>query len=87
MTIASVEFRPLGVIGVICPWNYPLQNVLGPVVPALFAGNAVIVKVSEWTSWSAPRIQQIFDEVLRGAGYPTDLVQVITGDGQTGAST
>jgi acyl-CoA reductase-like NAD-dependent aldehyde dehydrogenase len=83
---ARIEFQPLGVIGVICPWNFPLQNVLGPTVPALMAGNAVVVKVSEWTSWSAPRIQRIFDEALGRAGWPTDLVQVITGDGETGAA-
>src|SRR5262249_7147060 len=83
---AFMEFHPLGVIGVICPWNYPLQNVMGPTIPALFAGNAVVVKVSEWTSYSAPRFQAIFDEVLGSLGHSTDLVQVITGDGETGAA-
>jgi acyl-CoA reductase-like NAD-dependent aldehyde dehydrogenase len=83
---AFMEFHPLGVIGVICPWNYPLQNVLGPTIPALFAGNAVVVKVSEWTSYSAPRFQAIFDEVLGKLGHSPDLVQVITGDGETGAA-
>jgi acyl-CoA reductase-like NAD-dependent aldehyde dehydrogenase len=83
---ATIEFQPLGVIGVICPWNYPLQNVLGPTIPALFAGNAVICKVSEWTSWSALRIQAIFDEALRASGYPSDLVQLVTGYAETGAA-
>ncbi|HZS35363.1 MAG TPA: aldehyde dehydrogenase family protein [Polyangia bacterium] len=83
---ARIEYRPLGVIGVICPWNFPLQNVLGPTIPALMAGNAVVVKVSEWTSWSQPRIQRIFDEALNAAGYSTDLVQLITGFGETGAA-
>jgi len=78
---ATIEYRPLGTIGVICPWNFPLQNVLGPTIPALMAGDAVVVKVSEWTSWSAPRIQRIFDETL-----PEDLVQVITGYAETGAA-
>src|SRR5438094_857548 len=41
---ARIEYRPLGVIGVICPWNFPLQNVLGPAIPALMAGNACVVK-------------------------------------------
>jgi acyl-CoA reductase-like NAD-dependent aldehyde dehydrogenase len=53
-------------------------------VPALFAGNAVIAKTSEWTAWSAADFQAIFDEVLTKAGYSPDLVQVITGDGETG---
>lgn len=82
--VATIEYHALGVIGVICPWNFPLQNILGPTIPALFAGNAVIVKVSEWTSWSAPRFQQIFDAVLGDCGYPKELVQVITGYGETG---
>jgi acyl-CoA reductase-like NAD-dependent aldehyde dehydrogenase len=83
---ATIEYHPLGVIGVICPWNFPLQNVLGPTIPALMAGNAVVVKVSEWTSWSAPRMQELFDGVLRKAGQSTDLVQIITGYAETGAA-
>ncbi len=81
---ATVEYHPKGVVGIICPWNFPLQNVLGPTIPALFAGNAVIVKVSEWTSWSAARFQAIFDEALDAAGVSRDLVQVIAGYAETG---
>lgn len=81
---ARVEYLPLGVVGVICPWNFPFHNILCPTVPALFAGNAVIAKTSEWTAWSAADFQAIFDEVLTKAGYSPDLVQVITGDGETG---
>jgi acyl-CoA reductase-like NAD-dependent aldehyde dehydrogenase len=83
---AYIEYQPLGVIGVITPWNYPLQNVVGPTVPALFAGNAVIVKVSEWTAWSAERLQQMFHRVLVDCGHSPDLVQIITGYGDTGAA-
>jgi acyl-CoA reductase-like NAD-dependent aldehyde dehydrogenase len=83
---AKIEYHPLGVIGVITPWNFPLQNILGPTIPALFAGNAVIIKVSEWTSWSAAPFQDFFDRCLRDCGYPTDLIQVITGYGETGAA-
>jgi acyl-CoA reductase-like NAD-dependent aldehyde dehydrogenase len=83
---ATIEYHPLGVIGVICPWNFPLQNVLGPAIPALMAGNACIIKVSEWTSWSAERIQRVFDDAFNACGYPTDLVQVITGYADTGAA-
>ncbi len=81
---ARVEYLPLGVVAVICPWNFPFHNILCPTVPALFAGNAVIAKTSEWTSWSAADFQAIFDEVLTKAGYSPDLVQVITGGGETG---
>jgi acyl-CoA reductase-like NAD-dependent aldehyde dehydrogenase len=83
---ARIEYHPLGVIGVICPWNFPLQNVLAPAIPAIMAGNAALVKVSEWTSWSAARIQRIFDEALRAEGHSADLVQLITGYAPTGAA-
>lgn len=83
---ATVLYQPLGVIGVICPWNYPLQNVLGPTIPALFAGNGVVVKVSEQVAWSSERIQRIFDEALDAAGYSRDLVRIVNGYGATGAA-
>ena len=83
---AIVEYHPLGVIGVITPWNFPLQNILGPTIPALFAGNAVIVKVSEWTSWSAAPFQDFLDRCMRDCGYSPDLIQIITGYAETGAA-
>ena len=83
---ARVVYQPLGVVGVICPWNFPFHNILCPTVPALFAGNAVIAKVSEWTAWSAAEFQAMFDAVLDRAGYPRDLVQIITGGGETGSA-
>lgn len=83
---ATVLYQPLGVVGVICPWNYPLQNVLGPTIPALFAGNAVVVKVSEQVAWSSARIQRIFDEALESLGYSRDLVRIVNGFGPTGAA-
>jgi acyl-CoA reductase-like NAD-dependent aldehyde dehydrogenase len=81
---ARVEYHPLGVIGVICPWNFPFHNVLCPTIPALFAGNAVICKVSEWASCSSADFQAIFTEVLQETGHSPDLVQLITGAGETG---
>ncbi len=83
---AEIHYLPLGVIGVIAPFNYPLQNILGPTIPALFAGNAVIVKASEQVAWSTQRFQQIFDEALDKAGFSRDLVQVINGYAETGAA-
>ena len=47
-----VEYRPLGVIGAIVPWNYPFHNVFNPVSAALMAGNGIVVKVSPYASWS-----------------------------------
>ena len=83
---ATIEFHPLGVVGVISPWNFPFQNILGPTIPALFAGNAVVIKVSEWSSWSARRFQRMFDEVLNARGHSPDLVQILTGGAETGAA-
>jgi len=82
--IAEIEYHPLGVIGVICPWNFPLQNVLGPVIPALMAGNACVVKVSEWVAFSSVRIQKIFDDVFTETGHSTDLVRLVNGYAETG---
>ncbi|NVB42826.1 aldehyde dehydrogenase family protein [Pseudenhygromyxa sp. WMMC2535] len=83
---AKIEYQPLGVIGVITPWNFPLQNILGPTIPALFAGNAVVVKVSEWTSWSAAPFQGFLERCFADCGYSKDLVRVITGYGDAGAA-
>ena len=83
---ATVLYPPLGVMGVICPWNYPLQNILGPTIPALFAGNGVVVKVSEQVAWSSARFQRIFDEALEAHGYSRDLVRIVNGYGETGAA-
>lgn len=83
---ARIDYAPLGVIGVIAPWNYPLQNILGPTLPALMAGNAVVIKVSEWVAWSSARFQRIFDEALRAAGQSPDLVQIVNGYAKTGAA-
>ncbi|HEY8375335.1 MAG TPA: aldehyde dehydrogenase family protein [Nannocystis sp.] len=83
---ARVEFPPLGVIGVIAPWNFPFHNLFCPTIPALFAGNAVVVKVSELATWSSLRYVEIFHEVLRRRGHSPDLVQIVTGYGETGAA-
>jgi acyl-CoA reductase-like NAD-dependent aldehyde dehydrogenase len=80
-----VEYLPFGVVAVIAPWNFPFHNIFCPLIPALFAGNAVVVKVSEWTSWSATEYIEIVHRVLRKHGLSTDLVQVVTGWGETGA--
>lgn len=45
-----VEWRPLGVVGAIVPWNYPFHNVFNPIISALFAGNAIVIKVREFVS-------------------------------------
>ena len=49
---ARVEYHPLGVVGAIVPWNYPFHNVFNPMTAALFAGNALVIKVSLASSLS-----------------------------------
>ena len=83
---ARIEYRPLGVVACIIPWNYPLQNVIGSLVTPLMAGNAVILKPSEAVAWSSERFRMITDEALRREGFSTDTVQIINGFGDTGAA-
>jgi acyl-CoA reductase-like NAD-dependent aldehyde dehydrogenase len=77
-----LRYRPLGLIGVIGPWNYPLTNSFGDCVPALAAGNSVILKPSEVT----PLTSLLLAEGLRECGIPEDVFQVATGRGATGAA-
>jgi len=75
-------YKPLGVIGIISPWNFPFATPLDEVVMALMAGNAVVLKPSELTPLTALKI----NEVLSRAGLPQNVFQVVTGDGSTGAA-
>jgi len=77
-----LRYRPLGLIGVIGPWNYPLTNSFGDCIPALAAGNSVILKPSEIT----PLTSMLMAEGLRECGLPEDVLQIATGRGATGAA-
>ena len=79
---SRIVYRPLGVVGIISPWNFPWGIPLGEVVMALMAGNAVVLKPSELT----PLVGLKIGEVFARAGLPEGLLQVLTGDGQTGAA-
>lgn len=73
-------YAPRGVIGIISPWNFPLTMTLGEAIPALMAGNAVVIKPSELTPLSA-----LFGaELVAKAEFPKDLLQVVVGYGETG---
>jgi acyl-CoA reductase-like NAD-dependent aldehyde dehydrogenase len=74
--------EPYGVIGIISPWNYPFSIPATETLAALVAGNAVVLKPSEFTSLVALELQS----VLYAAGVPKDVFQVIVGDGLTGAA-
>jgi acyl-CoA reductase-like NAD-dependent aldehyde dehydrogenase len=76
------RYKPLGLIGVIGPWNYPLTNSFGDCIPALMAGNAVILKPSEVT----PLTSMLLAEGMRESGLPDGVFQVATGRGEAGAA-
>lgn len=75
-----LEYEPLGVIGIISPWNYPFSIPLMTILMALAAGNAVILKPSEKTPLIGLKIGELFEE----AGFPQNIVSVITGGAQAG---
>jgi succinate-semialdehyde dehydrogenase/glutarate-semialdehyde dehydrogenase len=77
-----VHHVPLGVVGVVAPWNFPLVIPLSAVAPALIVGNAVVLKPSELTPLVAVKLGEIF----RRAGLPNGLLEIVTGDGATGAA-
>jgi acyl-CoA reductase-like NAD-dependent aldehyde dehydrogenase len=77
-----VRQRPLGVVGVIGPWNYPLTNTFGDAIPALMAGNSVVLKPSEIT----PLTSLLVAEGAAAIGLPDGVLSVATGAGETGAA-
>src|ERR1043166_6961022 len=79
---SRVSFGPLGVVGIISPWNYPFSIPMGEVVMGLIAGNALVLKPSEHTPLVGLEIGKLF----RDAGLPEGVLQVLTGDATTGAA-
>jgi acyl-CoA reductase-like NAD-dependent aldehyde dehydrogenase len=79
---AVVRHAPVGLVGVIGPWNYPLVNSFGDCIPAMMAGNSVILKPSEVT----PLSSLLAAEMMAECGLPEGVFQVATGDGSTGAA-
>lgn len=77
LTSTTVHQRPVGVVGIIAPWNYPLSLTIGDVLVALVAGNAVLLKPDTQTVLTA--LWGL--EQLEAAGLPAGLVQVVVGDG------
>lgn len=77
----TVEYRPLGVVAVISPWNYPLAMANNLVIPALIAGNTVVLKPSEHTPLVAQAYVDAFSEVL-----PPNVLQIVHGDSEQGTA-
>ena len=71
---------PLGVVGQVIPWNFPLLMLAWKVAPALAAGNTVVLKPAEYTSLSA----LYFARMSRDAGLPPGVLNILTGDGEAG---
>jgi aldehyde dehydrogenase (NAD+) len=83
--LADTEMRdhqPLGVIGQIIPWNFPLLMLSWKIAPAIAMGNTVVLKPAELTSLTA----LLFAEICASVGLPAGVVNIITGDGRTGAA-
>ncbi|MDD0973609.1 coniferyl aldehyde dehydrogenase [Pseudomonas fontis] len=76
---AKVVYQPLGVVGVIVPWNYPLFLAIGPLTGALAAGNRVMLKLSESTPATGQLLKTLLEKV-----FPTDLVCVVLGEADVG---
>ena len=77
----EIATRPLGVIGIVSPWNYPINLALVPLVDALAAGNHVMLKPSEYT----PRTSALLADLLAEA-FPAERVAVVQGDAEVGAA-
>jgi aldehyde dehydrogenase (NAD+) len=75
-------YQPLGVVGQIIPWNFPLLMLAWKIAPALALGNTVVLKPAEFT----PLTALLFAELATKAGLPAGVLNIVTGDGATGAA-
>lgn len=75
-----IEYKPMGVIVVIAPWNFPFQLSMNPVISALIAGNCVLLKPSE----VAPLVGQLIEKIFQAVGLPDGVLQVIHGGRDAG---
>ncbi|WP_426074216.1 aldehyde dehydrogenase family protein [Janthinobacterium sp. DSP2-3-3] len=76
------DYRAVGVVGQIVPWNFPLLMLSWKIAPALAAGNTVVFKPAEFTSLTA----MLFAELCLQAGVPAGVVNIVTGDGRVGSA-
>ncbi|THH21239.1 hypothetical protein EW146_g285 [Bondarzewia mesenterica] len=73
---SQVHYEPLGVVAAIVSWNYPLHNAWSPILAALFAGNAIVLKCSEQVLWSTRWFVGVIHACLRACDFDEDLVQL-----------
>ena len=79
-TSAKIRFEPVGVVGIITPWNFPIGTVIWKIIPALLTGNTVVFKPSELSTFCGLEIAKL----LKEAGLPEGVFNVVTGNGKTG---
>lgn len=77
--VMTTRYTPLGVVGAICPWNFPIVLALGKIIPALLTGNTIIVKPSPYTPYTTLKIVEIAQEV-----FEPGVVQAVGGDDKLG---
>ncbi len=77
----QVRYQPLGVVGIIAPWNYPIQLSIDPLVAAIAAGNRVIIKPSELTPNTTAALRSLLSGII-----PEDVVQIVEGDSRVGSA-
>ena len=75
-----VMYEPLGVVGIISSWNYPLAIPMSQIIPAVASGNGVLCKTSEFT----PECGELVEKLFEKAGFPADLVMILQGGGDVG---
>ena len=80
-TRARVHYQPKGVVGIIVPWNYPVQLAIAPLTYALAAGNRALIKMSEFTPQTSAVLAKILGEI-----FPQDLVALVDGEAEVGAA-
>ncbi|USW53787.1 Putative aldehyde dehydrogenase domain, aldehyde/histidinol dehydrogenase [Septoria linicola] len=77
--VITTRYTPLGVVGAICPWNFPIILSLGKIIPALLTGNTIIVKPSPFTPYTTLKVVEIAQEI-----YPPGVISAIGGDDYLG---
>lgn len=81
----TVYYEPLGVVAALVSWNYPMHNLVGPIISAIFAGNGILVKASEQTAWSSTYFANIARGALIAHGHNPALIQSVVCWPQTAA--
>lgn len=77
MKSGEVRYEPLGVVAALVSWNYPFHNLLGPIIAAIFTGNAIVVKCSEQVVWSSIWFVDLVKAILKLLDIDEDLIQLV----------